>query len=466
MEYPSFFYNSANPEPPFVAPGADPIAQSPMLGWLRRQLGVAQEAGNQIASPEDRLPPLPALADRQAGTPSVAPFGMVPLPVPRPVASSAPIASQAQFDLAGLPPNALAQQQAPAPQQTPAAPQSPVPESSLWGRLGQGVADNSNLLLGLGSGLAGAPSWGQGISRAFQNAIPAGQLDARQNQLNATQNALVAKGLTQEQAKTISASPQLFAQLAPQIFGLAKGPPTPITLEENGVKRTVFYDGNAGKLITPQQLANGTLPPAPSQADLLSTNSEAEATGKERAKYLSEAVTQGSNSHGTLNSLAQIRGALDAAGPNLTTGPFAEIALKSKQAIKDATGIDLGGIPQSEVINKLGFQLATQLTKDISARPGQQEFVRALQNVPGLQSSPEGIRALLDLQGQLAQQKVDLGQMAARMPYKDFIEAEKKYYAEHPITSPFVTGATQAPQTSSAPGTASGIVNGMTWRIK
>ena len=160
--------------------------------------------------------------------------------------------------------------------------------------------------------------------------------------------------------------------------------------------------------------------------------------GTAKGELLAGAIKAGPVAQEQLQTLAQLSDALKSGGNNISTGPFAEAILRGKQGVQNFLGINIDGLSQSEVVKKLGFTLATQLTKEITNRPAQAEFLRALENVPGLALSPEGNKALISLKMQDAQQKIKLSEMAADAnSYKEFAPLKSQFYKDNPLISPF-----------------------------
>jgi hypothetical protein len=142
---------------PVTAPAA-PIDNSPLSPVEQQMMAMAGKGGAPGATPQS-----------------------VPLPSPRPAAAPPP----------ALPP-AIANAQASEPGQPVAA--SPGPSNTLADfaeRAGNNIDKHTNMLFGMGAGLAGAPSIGAGLGRAFAGASAGGQLDTKQNQLNMTNTALL-----------------------------------------------------------------------------------------------------------------------------------------------------------------------------------------------------------------------------------------------------------------------------------
>lgn len=172
-----------------------------------------------VGMPPDSVPPKVGLSDliaRQRGAAPQDQGGGAPPPaLPPPVnvpAQPAPAPMLAQGgDGAALPPNAQpAMGAAPAMASPQAAP--PQSASSPLARLSQGLADNSDLLLALGSGLVGAPNLAAGAQRAFANAAPlAGQ--------NQTVQALMKFGLNEDMARSAARNPKILNAVLPTLFG-------------------------------------------------------------------------------------------------------------------------------------------------------------------------------------------------------------------------------------------------------
>lgn len=185
--------------------------RAPPPGMLASMFGGS--AGFPLAMPPGQFPP----------TASSALASAVPSP---PMNLSPPAAPQS----AASPLSAMASAAPSGPAEAP-----PVPQTSLLGRLGSlfgdkagsvlgGIGDTldsrRNTLMALGSGLAGAPTLGQGLSRGLSAAIPASQLDRQQAFQNSTLNFLKQRGMSDDQAKMVLSNPTMMAQLAPQILGV------------------------------------------------------------------------------------------------------------------------------------------------------------------------------------------------------------------------------------------------------
>lgn len=177
----------------------------------------AQSAGIQLAM--DRAP-------EGTGVPFSTQAGMLATPIAMPPDSSGPIplprARPAEADLPpGMPTDVSAAGRQPSapvnPVSPPAAAAPAAVEPSMFGRLGSGLMsgleNNSNLLLAMGAGFAGAPNIGQAISRASAAAIPAHAADVKQRLTLQAQTygtkALVDAGVPIQQAIAAQGDPDL-----------------------------------------------------------------------------------------------------------------------------------------------------------------------------------------------------------------------------------------------------------------
>lgn len=136
-------------------------------------------AMQRLVDPNARAEPVPLPMARPAGADAV------PLPVPRPPMSDE-VGARARTPAPPMPiAPAVPPAAAPAPVAPAMAPQAGmIPSaggSSILDRIASTLGDNSNTLLALGAGFAGAPGWGQAISRASAAAIPARAADIKQS---------------------------------------------------------------------------------------------------------------------------------------------------------------------------------------------------------------------------------------------------------------------------------------------
>lgn len=184
-------------EGPFRSPDENAPGVQYALGNIEPP--AAQPAYGSLAP---ILPQPAAPAPMAAAAPPAAPS--IPLPQPRPAAAPSTV------DDTTIPANAQMTQG-----QQPAADTSAVPETSMLGRLKKFGGDNSNMLMAMAAGFAGAPSIGTGMSRGFAGAAAGGQLDQKQMLFNqqqmgarATYDALIQAGAPKQQAIVAAFNPE------------------------------------------------------------------------------------------------------------------------------------------------------------------------------------------------------------------------------------------------------------------
>lgn len=194
----------------------------PPLNETRSPFMTEPEAEMQrLVNPNARAEPVPVPMARPAGAP-----GPV---IPEDGASLAPPSIGAPPGVTDVGARTRAPAAAPAPLQTappvpPMAAPAPGPQAgmgpggpSILDRISSTLGDNSNTLLALGAGFAGAPGWGQAISRGAAAAIPARAADlnqsiARQGRGTITR-ALLDAGVPPQQAIAAQYSPELQKKL-------------------------------------------------------------------------------------------------------------------------------------------------------------------------------------------------------------------------------------------------------------
>lgn len=192
--------------------------------------------------------------------------------------------------------------------------------------------------------------------------------------------------------------------------------------------------------------------------------------GKALGKTQAADIEAGSHAMSTLRQLATLDNANKAGGDDISSGPFGELVLKGKQGLNEIAGEDLANAAPAEVIKKVGFGLATNLTKAITNRPAQMEFMKALENVPNLMMSKTGREAMTSIMTQEKVAEQEIGKIASR--HRDVAngpvwqEVKDKYYDEHPLISPF-TGKPFSPAdidmvVKSVPGNKAAAPAGLT----
>lgn len=227
-------------------PAAVPPAAVGISGQQAMNVGPFGSLSPVPSAPPQGLPlGTPMVDPANAGMPGAQPAPPVPLPQPRPAAAPSPQAAAPQtVDDTTQKSN------------VPVAPQSgpPVPESSLMGRIGQGMKDfgdnvgnHTSMLLGMASGLTGAQSWGTGLSRGFAGAAVGQQVDQKQGNQNQTVQALIKRGMPEDMARAAAGNPAILQQIIPQMFG-AKQRKYKVIKDALGNETPAFADETAGKL--------------------------------------------------------------------------------------------------------------------------------------------------------------------------------------------------------------------------
>lgn len=146
----------------------------------------------------------------------------------------------------------------------------------------------------------------------------------------------------------------------------------------------------------------------------------------------------GRNANKRIELLDTVGDALKAGEGKITTGPFAETALKIKQAASSAFGIDIPGQTAAEIATKTGLELAIQTAKQIGTRITQMEIQLALQNNPGVLLGPKGSLFMVDLGKQMARQDIALARLASKVKDpRDWPGMVEEFYEKNPLKSPF-----------------------------
>lgn len=125
---------------------------------------------------------------------------------------------------------------------------------SILDRIRTGLSDNSNTLLAIGAGFAGAPNIGQGISRAAAAAIPASQADIRNRLTRQTQGtglqALIDAGVPRSLAVAALGNPAIMKSVTENYLGDRKGQIIDIGFDRYGQPIKGIFDPFSKK-ITP-----------------------------------------------------------------------------------------------------------------------------------------------------------------------------------------------------------------------
>lgn len=133
----------------------------------------------------------------------------------------------------------------------PAMPAAPPEQPGIGDRISNGISNNSNMLIALGSGIAQG-----GIGKGLQSSLTGIDQDRKNGNQNLTQQALIKKGLDPEMARAVSANPQLLASVAgtlfkPQVRGLTAAEKTQAGLPDN----LPWFVGADGKPFVPDGLS-------------------------------------------------------------------------------------------------------------------------------------------------------------------------------------------------------------------
>jgi hypothetical protein len=129
--------------------------------------------------------------------------------------------------------------------------------------------------------------------------------------------------------------------------------------------------------------------------------------------------------------------------------------LKVKQFAKNL-GFEPEGTTESEILKKMNIFLATEATKQISARPAMFEFQQNLKANPGLANSLDGTKALINILRQTTLQNIGLGKLAMdEKNAPNWGDVEERFYSDpkNAIRSPF-TGAVLGSNGNAAPSAA------------
>lgn len=215
------------------------ISRRMQPGW---NPGMAESPAPDEASTN----PLMMLAQRAgllAAPP--APIAPVVMPAPRPAGAPAPVATDIS-----------AAARLPVPDISEPSPSPSSDSSSMFGRLGGGLMDglskNSNALLAIGAGFAGAPNIGQAISRASAAVIPAHAADVKQQLTQQSQTygtkALIDAGVPAQQAIAAAGDPELKKALIQNYIVDRKAELKQIGVDQYGQPRFGVFDPFSKKI--------------------------------------------------------------------------------------------------------------------------------------------------------------------------------------------------------------------------
>ena len=104
---------------------------------------------------------------------------------------------------------------------------------NLLGRIGDFLSKNSDMLIGMGAGMAGGRSIGEGIAGAGYGALYGGKQDIAEQTRQSTIAALMKQGYTREQAEAMAGQPKLLPTTSFTDIG---GVNAPVTTSPFGVR--------------------------------------------------------------------------------------------------------------------------------------------------------------------------------------------------------------------------------------
>lgn len=244
---------------PIVNPAAPVVPDAQSAGIQLAMDQAPAGTGVPFSTQAGMLPPV-TLGQDPAEAPI--PPGQVPMPMARPpglggdevgARARAPAAAPVQIAPQAPPPAA------------PVAPQAGMGPAtpSILDRISSTLGDNSNTLLALGAGFAGAPGWGQAISRASAAAIPARAADISQSLARSgrgtTTRALIEAGVPVQQAIAAQYDPDLKKSLIKQYMEDRAKKIVKIGTDQYGADIMAEHDPFSGALkpINAQELRDG-----------------------------------------------------------------------------------------------------------------------------------------------------------------------------------------------------------------
>ena len=80
--------------------------------------------------------------------------------------------------------------------------------------------------MGLGAGIAGGRSWGEGLGKGLQNAMSGRALDQQRAGQNQTVTALMNRGLSEDMARAAAGNPTMLRAVLWQLYQPQSRPPS------------------------------------------------------------------------------------------------------------------------------------------------------------------------------------------------------------------------------------------------
>ncbi len=383
----------------------------------------------------------------------------------------------------GRAPLSLAPPSAPAAPAVPAAPAQAGP--SFGDRLVSGLHQNSDLFIGLGTGLMSTPGWGQGVATGLQYAqrsekdrvatdLARAELGLKQQKAAQEQRALTGNaqyvqskipGISADQALTLGSNSTFMNELFKGVL-----PPTELFRQYTDDKgniwsqnartgqATVALKAEDDKTVSPvpeeerarlglpagsyQKDANGKISPINATGTTINMGGEkaydAE-VGKTYAKQFTDLQTGGRNATNKLNSLALIEQQMTS--PNFYSGYGGEQVKRFNQLL-GAIGIkDAKTASPAEVVDALSNQVVLdQLGGSLGAGISDSDRKSIALIGPGIAKTPEGNRQLIGIYRSIAQREQQVAQMARDYAKTNggridagFDDQVAKFAAENPL---------------------------------
>lgn len=177
--------------------------------------------------------------------------------------------------------------------------------------------------------------------------------------------------------------------------------------------------------------------------NLSKADAEAKATEGiigEQAKGIQEEIGKFSGSYDALKHVNSMIAATERGGAFVPRGPTAEYALNVRKIIDNflpGMGSAIKGTNEAEIIDKLNGVLASEATKLFTNRGTNFDLQTFMRANPGLSTTLQGSRMLLDLMKQGYEQNLDIASLANKQKGtnpEQWMEIKKKYLDEHPLT--------------------------------
>ncbi len=168
-------------------------------------------------------------------------------------------------------------------------------------------------------------------------------------------------------------------------------------------------------------------------------------------KARSDDFERGQGAPERINAIRTLADAYKSGGDNISGGPLGKKIVELKQLFNQVTGVDLGGLPESEIITHANQGLAGALAKSLSSRGAtNNEFNQMMAANPGVMMSNAGARYMLNLMEQQEAQSQKLGLAGQNVSPENYAQFKQGFYQDpgNQLVSPFsgkpLAGATVA----------------------